>query len=170
MSSTRSSSNFSSQLLLEHLTILLTRQSHKFLIRDYDGLDRLCFGGAIQGVRSFSAGASGALYQSARVCKAVRTTGYTEGRVVGVTGVTDVDYAGGTARFVDQIVIEATIDNVGSFSDSGDSGSAILNDDHELAGLLFAGNGSHTMANPISDVISQLRNASGIPSLSVITA
>jgi hypothetical protein len=138
--------------------------------RGFNDLDRVCFGGAIQGVRPFTANASGVLNQSARVHKVGRTTGFTEGTVVGITGVTNVPYSGGTARFVNQIVIEPTIDNVGGFSDSGDSGSAILNEDHELAGLLFAGNGRHTMANPITDVISQLRTASGIPSLSVITA
>lgn len=138
--------------------------------RGLNDIDRACFGGSIQGVRPYTVNASGALNQSARVYKVGRTTGFTEGRVVGITGVTNVGYAGGTARFVNQILIESTIDNVGGFSDSGDSGSAILNDDHELVGLLFAGNGQHTMANPISNVISQLKTASGIGSLTPVTA
>ena len=110
--------------------------------------------------------ATGALGGSTRVFKVGRTTGYTEGEVAYVGGVTMIEYEPGDwAYFTDQIMIRATPDNVGPFSDSGDSGSAILNDRHELVGLLFAGSVHQTIANPIAEVVSQLRRESGITSL-----
>lgn len=137
--------------------------------RDFADLDRLSYGGGIRDVaRAFAVDANGSLQRSSRVHKVGRTTGYTEGNVVGISGVANVPYPGGTARFVDQLVIAPTEDNVGDFSDGGDSGSAILNDRHELVGLLFAGNGTHTFANPIDDVITEIRAATGINSLQVI--
>ncbi|MBK9156582.1 MAG: hypothetical protein IPM11_00305 [Micropruina sp.] len=44
------------------------------------------------------------------------------------------------------------------FSDRGDSGSVIMNDNREVIGLLFGGatDGSMTFANPIADVLSEL--------------
>ncbi len=138
--------------------------------REFDDLDRVTYGGTIRGVATpYSVDSStGALHQSSRVYKVGRTTGYTEGNVIGIAGVANVPYEGGTARFVDQLVIAPTDDNEGDFSDGGDSGSGILNDGHELAGLLFAGNGLHTFANPIHNVIDQIRVAAGIASLEVL--
>ena len=69
---------------------------------------------------------------------------------------------------MNQIAIEATADNVGPFSDSGDSGSGVLNDRHELVGLLFAGSPGRTLVNSIADVINELRNATGL-NLDVVT-
>lgn len=138
--------------------------------REFDDLDRVTYGGAIHGVASpysFDV-VTGMLRQSSRVYKVGRTTGYTEGNVVGIAGVANVPYDGGTARFIDQIIIAPTEDNEGDFSDSGDSGSGILNNKHELVGLLFAGNGQHTFANPIQNVIDQIRLAADIASLEVI--
>ncbi len=73
-----------------------------------------------------------------------------------------IPYPSGSAFFAGQLVIEATADNGGSFSDRGDSGSAILNDQHELVGLLFAGSERQTLANPIADVLKELEEASGL--------
>ena len=117
----------------------------------------------------YAADESGAIRDSTRVYKVGRTTGYTEGHVTGLAGAGVIEYDGGRAGFVDQIVIQATEDSVGPFSDRGDSGSGVLSDRHELVGLLFAGNDFHTLANPIAAVISELRSAAGIPSLRVIT-
>ena len=58
------------------------------------------------------------------------------------------------ARFSGQIIIGPV-----GFSAGGDSGSLIVEDcsPHPRAvGLLFGGSSSHTLANPISDVLSQL--------------
>jgi hypothetical protein len=138
--------------------------------REFDDLDRVCYGGGIRGVGApyTISSSTGMLNQSSRVYKCGRTTGYTEGNIVAINGVSNVGYAGGTARFVNQLVIAPTTDNEGDFSAGGDSGSAILNDNHEITGLLFAGNGLHTFANPIAEVVAQIRTASGIPSLQVV--
>jgi hypothetical protein len=65
-----------------------------------------------------------------------------------------VTYDFGTARFVDQIVI---VGDGPSFSDSGDSGSLIVTRPGKRAtGLLFAGSNTHTIANPIQEVLSAL--------------
>jgi hypothetical protein len=67
-----------------------------------------------------------------------------------------VSYGGGkVAKFVDQILI-----NVQNFGEPGDSGSLIVTQEScpQAVGLLFAGSadGSQTIANPISDVLSKL--------------
>lgn len=87
-----------------------------------------------------------------------RTTGYRAGRVSSVVFDLTINYEVGPVGFVDQIVIRGL--NSQPFSDSGDSGSAILErSTNKVIGLLFAGatNGSMTFANHISDVLSQLR-------------
>ena len=89
-----------------------------------------------------------------KVHKHGRTTGYTRGRVIDVSGDFNISYDFGTARFVDQIVI---VGDSGSFSNSGDSGSLIVErSSNQATGLLFAGSTSHTIANHISDVLSAL--------------
>ena len=134
--------------------------------RTIDDIDRLTYGGKIAGIASpYSVNASGELVQSSRVYKVGRTTGFTEGEVVGINAVAPVQYTPGVANFVNQLVIAPTADNVGPFSDRGDSGSGILNDDHELVGLLYAGNNQHTFANPIGLVMAELRATMGINSL-----
>jgi len=92
------------------------------------------------------------------VQKTGRTTGHTFGtvRAVGVT--IDVSYDSGTARFADQIRIRKPCDDAG-FSDAGDSGSLIVTapapgSEPAAVGLLFAGSGSDTFANPIGAVLS----------------
>lgn len=139
--------------------------------RGVTDLDRLTFGGVIRKVATpYRVDATGSIQGSARVYKVGRTTGYTEGQVVGIAGTGPISYPGGhDAYFVDQIVVRPTQDNVGLFSDHGDSGSAVLNDRHELVGLLYAGSRRQTLVNPIARVVRELRKASGINSLSVIT-
>jgi hypothetical protein len=93
---------------------------------------------------------TGAIAGSTYVYKVGRTTGYTEGYVSELAGTTQVQYGGWTATFVNQIVVTRTVDNTGSiFSEKGDSGSALLTDQHRIAGLIFAGGPRRTLANPI---------------------
>ncbi len=88
-----------------------------------------------------------------RVQKYGRTTGLTKGRVQGINATVNVGYSTGTARFVNQIVIGG-----GGFSQGGDSGSLIVvqkgSDANKPVGLLFAGGGGTTIANPIDAVLS----------------
>lgn len=82
--------------------------------------------------------------------KSGRTTGLTTGEVQQVDVTVDVDYGGGrTARFVDQLM-------AGAMSQGGDSGSAVLDDQNRLVGLLFAGSETSTILNRIGHVLSEL--------------
>ena len=94
-----------------------------------------------------------------RVQKYGRTTGHTHGQVAEINVTVDVCYTcanpmctrcAESARFVDQIGISDD-----SFSDGGDSGSLIVTDDNTKnpVGLLFAGGGDRTFANPIQPVL-----------------
>jgi hypothetical protein len=87
-----------------------------------------------------------------------RTTSYRAGRVSSILFDVIVPYEVGDVMFIDQIAIRGL--NGQRFSDSGDSGSAILErSTNKVVGLLFAGatNGSLTFANHISDVLAQLK-------------
>jgi len=78
-----------------------------------------------------------------QVVKYGRTTGLTTGQVTGVNATVYVGYSSGTARFVDQIIVESGT----AFILAGDSGSLLVTDpDHNPVGLLYAGNGPGTMA------------------------
>ncbi len=136
--------------------------------RSVDDIERLTFGGCIRGVAApYQVDANGILRGSDRVYKVGRTTGYTEGNVTNLAFVGSITYPDGTAVFSDQMVVKATSDNVGPFSDDGDSGSGVLSDRHELVGLLFAGSPKRTLVNPIDSVVSELRKAANIPTLRV---
>jgi hypothetical protein len=112
---------------------------------------------------------TGAIEGVGKVYKIGRTTGYTEG-VVNAVGVAPppISYGNNKAFFQGQVIVQATSDNGNPFSKRGDSGSGILNEQHELVGLLFAGSELQTLVNPIDLVLEELREASGIPSLDVI--
>ena len=65
----------------------------------------------------------------------------------------NVDVDGETACFEDQIAI---VGNDGPFSEAGDSGSLILdNPGSHPIDLLFAGDKTHTLANPIQTVLNR---------------
>ena len=82
--------------------------------------------------------------------KSGRTTGYTEGQVTQVDVTANVGYGDNrTALFTDQIM-------AGAMSQPGDSGSAVLNNNDELVGLLFAGSDTTTIINRIENVFSAL--------------
>ena len=88
-----------------------------------------------------------------KVQKYGRTTGQTEGTITGINAVIDVQYRGGSVRFVDQIIITD-----GTFSTGGDSGSLVVTrgylwGDRRPVGLLFAGSDTYTVANPIDVVL-----------------
>lgn len=100
------------------------------------------------------------------VQKSGRTTGHTNGTVLNIDVTTSVGYSnecGGapnqTAYFQNQIRI-----GNGDFSDGGDSGSLIVeagstdpaNGLPRAVGLLFAGDSSSTVANPINAVLAAL--------------
>ena len=92
------------------------------------------------------------------VTKHGRTTGHTEGIIVATDAEVDVNFDGGAATFIDQIIIEG--EPSGSFSDGGDSGSAIFvgtknEPSSEIVGLLFAGSDSFTIANDINKVFEE---------------
>lgn len=86
------------------------------------------------------------------VQKSGRTTNFQKGSVAQINVVSFVGFSTGVARFERQIQITP-----GSFSAGGDSGSLIVSDPgKEPVGLLFAGNDSSTLANPIQDVLTRL--------------
>ncbi len=82
--------------------------------------------------------------------KSGRTTGFTTGEIQQIDVTADVQYGGGRiARFTDQLL-------AGAMSQGGDSGSAVLNDNNRLVGLLFAGSDTTTIINRIEHVFSAL--------------
>ena len=96
------------------------------------------------------------------VAKIGRTTGLTRGRVTAIeVDNVVVEYDVGDLSFDDQIEIEGAGNR--TFSSGGDSGSAILDEENRICGLLFAGsetggrNGRGlTYANPIATVLRRL--------------
>ena len=89
------------------------------------------------------------------VQKCGRTTKCTQGTVSSVNATINVQYSGGVARFVNQVVISG---RRGAFSKSGDSGSLIVTDNSSAnpVALLFAGSNTVTIGNPINAVLSSL--------------
>jgi len=82
--------------------------------------------------------------------KSGRTTELTAGEILQLDVTVDVQYGGGqVARFADQLM-------GGAMSEGGDSGSAVLDTDNNLVGLLFAGSDTTTIFNRIQNVFSAL--------------
>ena len=91
------------------------------------------------------------------VGKSGRTTGLTQGRVTQIGVSVNVNFGGGrVALFRNQIAIRSV--NANPFSAGGDSGSLIWHWAAGLrpVGLLFAGGGGTTFANPIGSVLAAL--------------
>lgn len=80
------------------------------------------------------------------VVKSGRTTGVTRGTIEQVSVTVDVDYGIGIARFTDQMM-------AGAMSQGGDSGSAVLDSEGRVVGLLFAGSENTTVINRIQHVL-----------------
>jgi hypothetical protein len=111
-------------------------------LRDEDVLNEILQIGTIAG------SASGELGMAIK--KSGRTTGFTTGQIQQVDVTADVQYgAGQVARFTDQLL-------AGAMSQGGDSGSAVLDDQNRLVGLLFAGSETTTIINRIENVFSAL--------------
>jgi hypothetical protein len=83
------------------------------------------------------------------VQKTGRTTGYTTGRITQVDVTVQVDYDGHMVQFVDQFMATG-------MSAGGDSGSAVLDMNRNVIGLLFAGSELATLINPIQPVLNAL--------------
>ncbi len=84
------------------------------------------------------------------VQKSGRTTGYTTGTITQIEVTVRIDYYGPQATFEGQLIATP-------MSQPGDSGSAVLDMERRVVGLLFAGSDLATIINPISDVLSALR-------------
>jgi hypothetical protein len=82
--------------------------------------------------------------------KSGRTTGLTTGTIQQIDVTSNVSYGTNkVATFVDQLM-------AGAMSQGGDSGSAVLDDDNRLVGLLFAGSNTTTIMNRIQNVFQAL--------------
>jgi hypothetical protein len=102
----------------------------------------LCSIGTVDGI--------GAIRHGLLVQKHGRTTGRTQGLIVGTHETIWVDYDGKVARFDRQLSIAG---GRTPFSDGGDSGSLIVDLQRRAIGLLFAGSDTETYANPIRPVL-----------------
>lgn len=91
---------------------------------------------------------TGEVSQGDKVKKFGRTTGLKEAEVRSNDARIRVNFSNGTKEFTDQIL-------AGSFSAGGDSGSAVLNDQGKLVGLLFAGSSQVTVLNKIDNVLDE---------------
>jgi hypothetical protein len=82
--------------------------------------------------------------------KSGRTTRFTSGEILQVDVTVNVQYGQNqVARFADQLM-------AGAMSQGGDSGSAVLDENNRLLGLLFAGSDESTIINRIENVFSIL--------------
>jgi hypothetical protein len=84
------------------------------------------------------------------VQKSGRTTGYTTDQITQIDVTTSVDYGGKIATFKNQLM-------AGALSKGGDSGSAVLDMNKQVIGLLFAGSNTTTIMNPIQFVLDALQ-------------
>ena len=83
------------------------------------------------------------------VKKSGRTTSYTEGRIVQIDVTSQVAYGPAQATFQGQLMAS-------SMSGAGDSGSAVLDMENYVVGLLFAGSDGATLINPIRPILQTL--------------
>ena len=102
----------------------------------------------IHGIGRIQGTVQGAL--GMQVKKSGRTTGLTTGEILQVDVTVSVQYGPGqVAQFTDQLL-------AGAMSQGGDSGSAVLDEQNRLTGLLFAGSDSTTIINRIEHVFGAL--------------
>lgn len=107
-----------------------------------DVLDNILNIGAINGTAEVELGTA--------VKKSGRTTGLTTGVIEQIDVSVRVSYGTNkTALFVNQLM-------AGPMSQGGDSGSAVLNEQNEIIGLLYAGSDTITVFNRIQDVFASL--------------
>jgi hypothetical protein len=91
----------------------------------------------------------GAAGLGTEVQKSGRTTSHTRSTITQVDATLRIDYDGLSALFTGQLV-------AGPMSQGGDSGSAVLDMNRRVVGLLFAGSEAATIINPIEEVLSAL--------------
>ena len=85
-----------------------------------------------------------------QVVKSGRTSGFTSGSITQIEVTVQVDYEGvGQATFSHQLMATG-------MSQPGDSGSAVLDANANVVGLLFSGSDTSTMITPIQTVLSAL--------------
>jgi len=85
------------------------------------------------------------------VKKSGRTSGFTTGNIIQIDVTAQVSYGEGkTAIFENQLM-------AGAMSKGGDSGSAVLDEEDYVIGLLFAGSNVTTLINPIQFVLNALK-------------
>jgi hypothetical protein len=84
-----------------------------------------------------------------QVQKAGRTTGHTHGTITQIDATVRIDYSGASALFTEQLITSP-------MSRPGDSGSAVLDMNGRVVGLLFGGSDAATILNPIDAVLSSL--------------
>jgi hypothetical protein len=85
-----------------------------------------------------------------QVQKSGRTTGYTADQITQIDVTVSVDYGGPVATYKNQLM-------AGALSQGGDSGSAVLDMQKRVVGLLFAGSTNTTIMNPIQLVLDALQ-------------
>lgn len=84
------------------------------------------------------------------VQKSGRTTGLTTDQITQIDVTVTVNYGGQIAVFTNQLM-------AGAMSQGGDSGSAVLDMERQVVGLLFAGSTTTTIMNPIQLVLEGLQ-------------
>lgn len=85
-----------------------------------------------------------------QVQKSGRTTGLTTDQITQIDVTVSVDYGGQLAIYKNQLM-------AGAMSQGGDSGSAVLDMNKQVVGLLFAGSTTTTIINPIQLVLDALQ-------------
>ena len=85
-----------------------------------------------------------------QVQKSGRTTGLTTDQITQIDVTVSVDYGGKIAIYKNQLM-------AGAMSQGGDSGSAVLDMNKQVVGLLFAGSNTTTIMNPIQFVLDALQ-------------
>ena len=85
-----------------------------------------------------------------QVQKSGRTTGHTQDQITQIDVTVSVSYGSQVAVFKNQLM-------AGAMSKGGDSGSAVLDMDKQVVGLLFAGSDTTTIMNPIQLVLDALQ-------------
>jgi hypothetical protein len=100
------------------------------------------------------------------VRKRGRTTGLTHGTVESISLSVNIDYGDGIGvrTLTNQVGVAPDTAQNAKFSDHGDSGSVIVDNDRKVVALLFAGSDDgHTIGNPIAAVLSELNISLCVP-------
>ncbi len=129
--------------------------------RDHINLSRLPYAGRFLGEHEYTLDDNQNIQGSAAVFKCGRTSGYTEGEVTEINGVLPVDFAMKKAMFYKQIMVRRSADNTGRFSEAGDSGSALVTDDHKVVGMVIGSTPTTSFATPIRSILDALGSAQG---------